>query len=71
MGLLPDLIRDAPDTEFAGYPASLKSGYRISGASRIPDIRRNVNSKFKCLVKYEINKDIKCIEGVFLYGKQK
>jgi hypothetical protein len=23
--------RDAPDTVFAGYPASLKAGYRISG----------------------------------------
>jgi hypothetical protein len=27
------------DTDFAGYPANLKAGYRISGAGRIPDIR--------------------------------
>jgi hypothetical protein len=47
-------IRDAPDTgtEFAGYPANLKAGYRKSGLS--------FNSTFKYLVKYEINKDIKC-----------
>jgi hypothetical protein len=32
-------IRDAPDTVFAGYPANPKAGYRISGKSRIPDIR--------------------------------
>jgi hypothetical protein len=25
------LIRDAPDTVFAGYPANPKAGYRISG----------------------------------------
>jgi hypothetical protein len=25
------LIRDAPDTDIAEYPASLKPGYRISG----------------------------------------
>jgi hypothetical protein len=31
--------RDAPDTDFAGYPANLKAGYRISGAGQIPDIR--------------------------------
>jgi hypothetical protein len=24
-------IRDAPDTDLAGYPANLKAGYRISG----------------------------------------
>jgi hypothetical protein len=35
------IVRDAPDTgtDFAGYPANLKAGYRISGAGRIPDIR--------------------------------
>jgi hypothetical protein len=31
--------RDAPDTDFAGYPAKPKAGYRISGKGRIPDIR--------------------------------
>jgi hypothetical protein len=31
---------DAPDTDFSGYPANLKAGYRISSAGRIPDIRR-------------------------------
>jgi hypothetical protein len=33
------VIRDAPDTVFAGYPANPKAGYRISGKGRIPDIR--------------------------------
>jgi hypothetical protein len=31
-------IRDAPDTDFAGYPANPKAGYRISG--RIPDFKK-------------------------------
>jgi hypothetical protein len=35
--------RDAPDTDFARYPAKPKAGYRISGRisgkGRIPDIR--------------------------------
>jgi hypothetical protein len=26
------LIKDAPKTAFAGYPANRKAGYRISGA---------------------------------------
>jgi hypothetical protein len=30
---------DAPDTDFAGYPANRKAGYRISGAGQILDIR--------------------------------
>jgi hypothetical protein len=39
------LVRNAPDTVFAGYPANQKAGYpvragyRISGKGRIPDIR--------------------------------
>jgi hypothetical protein len=42
-----------PDT---GYP--VHSGYRISG--------RIFKSIFKCVVKYEISEDIRCIEG-FLF----
>jgi hypothetical protein len=34
--------RDAPDTDFAGYPANPKAGYRISGKGRIPDIRPDI-----------------------------
>jgi hypothetical protein len=48
--------RDAPNNDFAGY--------QISGAGRITDIRPDINSTFKCLVKYEI-KDIRCIEDFF------
>jgi hypothetical protein len=47
-----------PDIRSAGYPANLKAGFRISG--------RIYNSTFKCLEKYEINKDIRFIEG-FLF----
>jgi hypothetical protein len=52
--------RDALDTYF--------SGYRISDAGRIPvpDIRPDLSSIFKCRVKYDINKDIKWIDG-FLF----
>jgi hypothetical protein len=32
------MVRDAPDTVFAGYPANPKAGYRISGKGLIPDI---------------------------------
>jgi hypothetical protein len=64
--------RDVPvaDTDFAEYPAG-----RISGQSksRIPEIWRRPDtgypagfSTFKCVVKYEINEDIRCIEG-FLF----
>jgi hypothetical protein len=35
--------RGAPVTDFSGYPANLKAGYRIFGAGRIPDIRQNLN----------------------------
>jgi hypothetical protein len=54
---------EAPDTDFVGYP----TGW-ISGAGRILDIRLDINSTFKCPVKYELNKDIRCtyIEG-FLF----
>jgi hypothetical protein len=51
--------RDAPDTDFAGYPADLKAGCWISGGDWIPDIRPEINSTFKCLEKYEINKDLR------------
>ena len=39
------LSKDVPDIEFAGYPAILKAGYRISGkayrvSARIPDIKK-------------------------------
>jgi hypothetical protein len=44
--------RGAPDAEFAGY--------RISGQFF------NSESTFKLLVKYEINKGIRCIKG-FLF----
>jgi hypothetical protein len=37
-----DTIRDAPDNDFAGYPANLKAGYRISGAAIRPDFQLNV-----------------------------
>jgi hypothetical protein len=40
--------RDAPDTDLAEYPANPKAGYRISC--------RIFCSKFKCLLKYEIEK---------------
>jgi hypothetical protein len=30
------LNRDAPDTDFAGYPANVKAGYRVSGAFEYP-----------------------------------
>ena len=32
-------FRDAPDTDFAGYPAILKAGYRISGGAGYPATR--------------------------------
>ena len=39
-------IRDGPDSNFAGYPAIVKTGYwisgRISGGCRIPDIRPDI-----------------------------
>jgi hypothetical protein len=38
-------IRDAPNTDLAGYPANLKAGYRLSG--------QNFGTTFKCTVKYE------------------
>jgi hypothetical protein len=47
--------RDAPDTDFAGYPANLKAKYRKSG--------RIINSTFKCLVKYETYIDTRCNES--------
>ena len=39
-----DLVfnRDGPDSSFAGYPAILKTGFRISGGCRIPDIRPDI-----------------------------
>jgi hypothetical protein len=59
-------IRDAPDTDFAGYPAKLKAGYRISGAGRVPDIRPDIQIKtFECPVKYEIKKNIISVKGFF------
>ena len=40
------ITRDGPDSSFAGYPAILKTGFRISGrisgGCRIPDIRPNI-----------------------------
>jgi hypothetical protein len=29
----------APVTDFAGYPANLKDGYRLTGKGQVPDIR--------------------------------
>jgi hypothetical protein len=67
------LTRDAQDTDFAGYPANLKAGYRIfgqiSGGSRIQDTRPDIYHTFKCLLKYEINKDLGFFED-FLTSKQ-
>jgi hypothetical protein len=56
--------RDAPATDFAGYPANLKAGYRISGAGRIPDIKLDFQLHTKMSSK--IVKDIRCIAG-FLF----
>jgi hypothetical protein len=39
------LIRNAPDTDLAGYPTHLKAGNRMSGAGRIPDIRPDFLTK--------------------------
>jgi hypothetical protein len=47
-----------PDIWPAGNPANLNAGYRILG--------RIYNSTFKCLVKFEINKNTKRIEGFLL-----
>jgi hypothetical protein len=48
--------RDAPYTDFAGYPVNLKAEYRISGqisgAGWIIEIWPNIDSTFYCLVKY-------------------
>jgi hypothetical protein len=52
--------RDAPETDFAGYPAG-----RISGQSKTRISGWIFISTFKCLVKYVINKGIRCIEGYF------
>jgi hypothetical protein len=43
------VIKDAPDTVFAGYPANPKAGYRISGKGRILGLTTTF------LVKYQIN----------------
>jgi hypothetical protein len=52
-------IRDAPYTDFAGYPAKPKAGYRISGRisgkGQIPDIRPDTWFDNIFLVKYQIN----------------
>jgi hypothetical protein len=49
--------RDAPDTDFAGYPAKPKAGYRISGRisgkGRISGRILGLTNIF--LVKYQIN----------------
>jgi hypothetical protein len=52
------ITRDAPDRDFAGYPANLKAGYRIFGAGWV------FHLTFKYLVKSKINKS-RCngIEG--------
>jgi hypothetical protein len=42
---------NAPDTDFTGHPANLKAGYRTSG--------RIFGSTLNCLVKYEINDEIR------------
>jgi hypothetical protein len=41
--------RNAPDTVFAGYPANLKAGYRISVKGRIPDIRPDTLAGYPAL----------------------
>jgi hypothetical protein len=52
------IIRDAPDTDFARYPANLKAGYPVQAGYQISS--RIFTSKFKWPVKKEIDKDIKC-----------
>ena len=42
-------FRDGPDSSFAGYPAILKTGYRISGGCRIPDISMPVRCSTELL----------------------
>jgi hypothetical protein len=46
---------DAPDTDFFGCPANLKTGYRISGrisgAGRIQDIRPDFKLKIQMFIK--------------------
>ena len=37
-----DRIAVLPDKRPTGYPAILKTGYRISGGCRIPDIRPDI-----------------------------
>jgi hypothetical protein len=57
------VIRDTPDADFAGYPANLKTGYRIyckvrqfgEAGYRISDWL--FNSLFKCLITI-LNKQI-------------
>jgi hypothetical protein len=46
----------------AGYSTNLKAGYRISGRGRKLDIRSDIKSTLKCLVKYKINKDLRFVE---------
>jgi hypothetical protein len=47
---------DAPDTDFARYPVTLKAGYPVMAGYRISG--RIFNYIFKCLVKYEIKEEI-------------
>jgi hypothetical protein len=53
--LLSIIGRDTPDTDFAGYPAKTKAGYRISGKGRIPYFRPDTWVDKHILVKYQIN----------------
>jgi hypothetical protein len=58
VGLCWPVNRDAPDAHLAGYPVSPKAGY----PARFSTLHLNVEYE----PTYEINKDIRCIEG-FLF----
>ena len=60
-------IRDVPNSDFAGYPAILKTGFRISGSHQIPDIRPDILPDTGYFVKvFYYRKDLKEIQSVCL-----
>jgi hypothetical protein len=64
------LYRDAQDTDLARYPAGrildIRKGYRLSGKAGNRISGRIFHSKYKCLLKYEINKETNFYES-FLF----
>jgi hypothetical protein len=51
--------RDAPDSDLVGYPAYPKAGFRISGKNGY----QIFGSKFKCILNYEIDREIRFHES--------